>query len=185
MKNILIEISYKIYYTGSSVLQSNKRQDRDGSKSTVRKQFHTQVVMGSTIEKGEVMKIAVLCAVLLAAATAGASTNSDHFYVGSTGVTVVAALRTSADISSTTIDAATPVTNFNTAPPLSPAEERALIEGKINQLQVELNALLIPPAGETADEAGLRQQEIAGKQRKINRLRSELMNIPVQSIQLN
>ena len=132
------------------------------------------------------MKIAVLCAVLLAAATAGAATNSDHFYVGSTGVTVVAALRTSADISSTPIDAATPVTDFNTNPPaLSPAEERALIEGKIKQLQMELNALLIPPAGETADEAVLRQQEIAGKQRKINRLRSELMNIPVQSIQLN
>jgi hypothetical protein len=136
-------------------------------------------------EKGGSMKIAMICAVILAAATAGAATNSNHFYDRSTGVTVVALL-TSTDVSGAQTATTQPVTNFDkTPPPLSPAEERALVEGKIQQLQVELNALLIPKEGETADEAALRQQDILRKQRRINKLKSLLLQLPVQSIELN
>jgi hypothetical protein len=117
------------------------------------------------------MKIAMICAVILSATTVGAATtieNPDHFYVKSTGVQFAAA---------------TPVTNSgNTMPPLDPAEERAA-ELLIQQLQMEWNELMIPKEGETPDQVAFREQAASEKLRRINKLKSVLLQLPVQSIE--
>ena len=135
------------------------------------------------------MKIAIICAVILSAATAGAETTiivyPDHFKVESTGVLRVALLA-SANRSSAQPTAAGPVSNFdNTPQPADPAGQRAAINNLIQRLQSEQSELMTPQAGETPDQRALRQQEALGKLNRINRLRSELLAIPVQSIELS
>ncbi len=106
------------------------------------------------------MKTAIICAVILSASIAGAQTKD--------------------------IPAATPVTNFdNTPQPVDPTEQRAAINTLIQQLQSEYNELMTPQAGETPDQSALRQRQALAKLHRINRLKSKLLAIPVQSIELN
>ena len=146
-------------------------------------------------ETGASVYIAILCAVLLSAATATAETiiieYPDHYYVESVGIpqgkpapsrddSVSHANATSvADNSNTPPAAVRPVTNFdNTPQQVDPAERRAALESEIQRLQRERSALMTPQEGETSDQANRRQQEALGRVRKLNKILSELTKVP-------
>ncbi|GFE58076.1 hypothetical protein [Geobacter sp. AOG1] len=141
------------------------------------------------------MKFALLCAIVLSAATAAAETviieYPDHYYVESTGTAEAksAPSREGSAPPARTVPApeqesrapavaARPVTNFDNDPqPVAPAERRASMEKEIQRLQGLRSELMTPREGETADQAERRQREAEGKLRKINRLSSELLKI--------
>jgi hypothetical protein len=145
------------------------------------------------------MKITILCAVILSAATATADTTiieySDHYVVES-AVTPDATAALSRESSTPAASAApdaypevsasppakpTPVSNFgSTYQPVAPAERWAAMNRKIQQLQQERGELMAPREGDSPDQAALRQQEAAGKLKKINKMSSELLKISVQ-----
>jgi hypothetical protein len=140
---------------------------------------------------------------MLSAATAAAETTiieyPDHYYVESTGVKGVTtasnpgksippakALPVTADEKSSQRTTARPVTNFGSTPqPVDPVERRASIDKMIQRLERERSDLVTPKERETPDQIARREQEAMGKQRRINRLTSELQKIPVQSIELS
>jgi hypothetical protein len=142
------------------------------------------------------MKLAIVCAVLLSAATAIAETTiieyPDHFYVESVGATggkpalsrdnstLPAKATPVADHESTPPPAtARPVTSFNsTQQSMDPAERRASMERELQRLQRERTVLLTSQEGETFDQANHRQEEALSKLRKINKMSSELVNTP-------
>ena len=145
------------------------------------------------------MKIAILCAVILSAAVARAETiiieYPDHYYVESVGTPEVksahspgssvppAAKTTPATANESSAPPATakPMTNFDSTPqPVEPAARRASMDKEIQRLQRERSELMKPQEGETPDQANRRQQAAAGKLRKINKMSSELLKIPVQ-----
>jgi len=147
------------------------------------------------------MKTAILVTVILSAATAAADTKiieyPDHYYVESTGVPgekPVPSLGRNAspakilpvidDGNAAPAAMARPVTNFEASPqPVDPAERRASMDQTIQQLQRERSELLMPKEGETPDQVAYRQQEAAGKLRRINKLSSEMLKLPVQGHQ--
>jgi hypothetical protein len=141
------------------------------------------------------MKIAILCAVVLSAATAAAETviieYPDHYYVESTGTPEAnpapsreggapPARRVPApdQESGAPSPAARPVTNFETQP-VAPAERQAALEREIQRLQGLRSELTTPREGETAEQVDRRQREAEGNLRKINRLSAELRKIAV------
>ena len=143
------------------------------------------------------MNIAILCAVVLSAATAAAETviveYPDHYYVESTGTPEAKpapsregnapprTVPTPDRESGTPSAAARPVTNFDAAPqPIAPGERRAALEREIPRLQGQYRELTTPREGETAEQADRRQREAEGKLRKMNRLSSELQKIAGQ-----
>jgi len=64
---------------------------------------------------------------------------------------------------------------------ISPLERRDAILNEIARYRSELQALMQPQDGETAEQANIRQRAAEGKQRKIDKLSAELLKIPVQS----
>ncbi len=134
------------------------------------------------------MKIAILCAVILSAATAAAETiiveYPDHYYVESAGTPASAPPTAEAvpvpDQKSSALPVTSkPVTNFDLASqPVDPAERRASMEKEIERLQRERNDLLTPLEGETPDQAAQRQQQVQEKLRRINKMSSELLKMP-------
>jgi hypothetical protein len=149
------------------------------------------------------MKIAILCAVILVATTAAAETviieYPDHYYVESTGIPEgkpvtskvssappAAAHTVTVNQSEAPPGTARTFTNFQTAThPVDPAELRAEMAREIQRLQSEVNALSAPQEGETPDQASARQHQAAWRLRKINRMSSEMLKIPAQSIDLS
>lgn len=141
------------------------------------------------------MKIAILCAVVLSAATAAAETviieYPDHYYVESTGTLEAnpapsreggappARTVPTLDENGPPSPPARPVTNFETQP-VTPAERQAAMEREIQRLQGLRSELTIPREGETAEQADRREREAEGNLRKINRLSAELQKIAVQ-----
>ncbi len=133
------------------------------------------------------MKIAILCAVILSAATAAAETiiveYPDHYYVESAGTPASAPTAEAVPVpdqkSSALPVTSKPVTNFDLASqPVDPAERRASMEKEIERLQRERNDLLTPLEGETPDQAAQRQQQVQEKLRRINKMSSELLKMP-------
>lgn len=133
------------------------------------------------------MKIAILCAVILSAATAAAETiiveYPDHYYVESTGTLQRAPTAEAVPVPDQKSNAlpvtAKPVTNFDITPqPVDPAERRASMEKEIERLQRERSDLLTPLEGETPDQAAQRQQQVQEKLKKINKMSSELLKMP-------
>ncbi len=143
------------------------------------------------------MKASVLCIALLLTAVAEAETviieYPDHFYVESVGIpgeradlsrdnnTSPAKATTLAnhENGNTSPASARPVTNFdNSQQPVDPAERRASMESKIEQLKRERSELLTPKEGETSDQVNRKQQEAQGKLRKINKILSESLRMP-------
>lgn len=142
------------------------------------------------------MKTVIACAFVLAAATAAAETKiieyPDHYYAESTG-TPAAKPVSSPDPAPPTASAperavseksmapraAVPVTNFDPSSKLvDPAQARTDISNEIERLKKERSELLSPPAVESSEQAGLRQNRAAGLLRKINKLSSELLKRP-------
>jgi hypothetical protein len=144
------------------------------------------------------MKVAIVCALILSAATAVAETviieYPDHYYVESTDVpSVKPAPSRERNVPPV---AATPVVKSEVIPtssssrpitspelktrPLDPAERRVAMEREIQRLQRERSELMTPRPGETPEQADRRQRDAHGRLRKINKLSSEVLNIPVQ-----
>ncbi len=142
------------------------------------------------------MKIAILCAVILSAATAAAETiiveYPDHYYVESAGTSESAPPAEAVPVpvpgqesivlppaTAKPVANAKPVTNFDVAPqPVDPAERRASMEKEIERLQRERSDLLAPREGETPEQAARRQHLAQGMLRKINKMSSELLKTP-------
>jgi hypothetical protein len=144
------------------------------------------------------MKVAILCVIILSAATASAETTiieyPDHYYIESVDIpaekpapsqeiSVPPAEETPVVNRDSSVLSATPrpMTIFNNAPqPVNPAERRAAMENEIQRLQRERSELMTQKEGENSDQAASRQQAADGKLRKINKISSELLKISVQ-----
>ena len=142
------------------------------------------------------MKVAILCAVILSAATATAETiiieYPDHYYVESSGIPEPKSAPSRESSAPTAIATpvadhdgiappatARPVTNFESPPqPADPAERRASMDKEVQRLQRERGDLMTPQVGETPEQATLRQQRAQGMLRKINKMSSELSRMP-------
>jgi hypothetical protein len=142
------------------------------------------------------MRTAIICAVILSAATAYAETiiieYPDHYYVESTGIPEAKPVQSPENNAPPAIStpvvadherhahtpASRPVTNFATTPqPVDPSERRAAMDQEIQRLQRERGDLLTPRNGESIDDAARRQQKAAGMLKKINKMSSELLNM--------
>jgi len=144
------------------------------------------------------MNFAIVCAVILSAATAAAETviieYPDHYYVESTdvpggkpapsrerSVPPVAATPVVKSEIIVTPPSSRPITSPELKTrPLDPAERRVAMEREIQRLQRERSELMTPQPGETPDIADRRQRDALGRLRKINKLSSEVLKIPVQ-----